>query len=75
MVTQNNFILFFSFDACCLQNVLKKEKSEIEEFFKDGISCCLPLDLAVSVKGLDENVRFLTHHILPILSFSMVVAS
>uniref|UniRef100_A0A3Q3WFN7 PI3K/PI4K catalytic domain-containing protein n=1 Tax=Mola mola TaxID=94237 RepID=A0A3Q3WFN7_MOLML len=35
------------------KNVLKKEKSEIEEFFKDGISCCLPLDLAVRVKGLD----------------------
>lgn len=36
---------------------MKKEKSKINEFFKDGISCCLPLDPAVRVKALDVEVR------------------
>ncbi|KAM9352333.1 phosphatidylinositol 3-kinase C2 domain-containing subunit gamma [Symphorus nematophorus] len=37
------------------KNVLKKEKLKIEEFFRDGISCCLPLDLAVRVKALASD--------------------
>lgn len=39
------------------QNVLKKEKAKITEFFKGGISCCLALDPAVRVKALDVEVR------------------
>lgn len=40
-----------------IQNILKREASHIEDFFKDGISCCLPLDPAVRVKGVDVEVR------------------
>lgn len=39
-----------------MQNILKREASQIEDFFKDGLSCCLPLDPAVRVKGLDVEV-------------------
>lgn len=41
----------------CLQNVLNAEKCKIGNFFKDGISCCLPLDPAVRVKAVDLDVR------------------
>ncbi|KAL0968708.1 hypothetical protein UPYG_G00270560 [Umbra pygmaea] len=34
------------------KNVLRTEKCKIEGFFKNGISCRLPLDLAVLVKGV-----------------------
>lgn len=47
-------VFFFIF---CIQNILKKEAAQIEDFFKDGISCCLPLDPAVRVQGLDVGVR------------------
>lgn len=39
-----------------IQNILKREAAQIEDFFKDGFSCCLPLDPAVRVKGLDVEV-------------------
>lgn len=60
-------ILFVLFILCIsLQNVLKKEKWKIDNFFQDGISCCLPLDPAVRVKALDVDVRMLhsTLHLL-----------
>lgn len=41
----------------CLQSVLKKEKVKIENFFRDGRSCCLPLDPAARVKGVNVEVR------------------
>lgn len=47
-------VFFFIF---CIQNILKKEAAQIKDFFKDGISCCLPLDPAVRVQGLDVDVR------------------
>lgn len=40
-----------------LQNVLKKEKLKLDDFFRDGISCRLPLDPAVCVKAVDLDVR------------------
>lgn len=35
------------------KNILTKEKSKIDDFFKDGTTCCLPLDPAVRVKAVD----------------------
>ncbi|XP_034060859.1 phosphatidylinositol 4-phosphate 3-kinase C2 domain-containing subunit gamma isoform X1 [Gymnodraco acuticeps] len=35
--------------------VLNHEKAKINDFFKDGISCCLPLDPAVHLKGLNVD--------------------
>ncbi|KAF3855011.1 hypothetical protein F7725_023066 [Dissostichus mawsoni] len=35
--------------------VLNHEKAKINDFFKDGISCCLPLDPAVRLKGLNVD--------------------
>ncbi|XP_051237349.1 phosphatidylinositol 3-kinase C2 domain-containing subunit gamma [Dicentrarchus labrax] len=37
------------------KNVLMKEKQKIDDFFRNGISCCLPLDPAVRVKALDVD--------------------
>ncbi|XP_054475928.1 phosphatidylinositol 3-kinase C2 domain-containing subunit gamma [Anoplopoma fimbria] len=37
------------------KNVLNKEKCKIEDFFRNGISCCLPLDPAVRVEALDVD--------------------
>eukprot|EP00066_Takifugu_rubripes_P004383 XP_003967717.2 PREDICTED: phosphatidylinositol 4-phosphate 3-kinase C2 domain-containing subunit gamma [Takifugu rubripes] len=37
------------------KSILKKEAAQIEDFFKDGISCCLPLDPAVRAQGLDVD--------------------
>lgn len=45
-------VLFIS-----LQTILDREKSKIVNFFKDGTSCCLPLDPAFRVKALDADVR------------------
>ncbi|XP_070686958.1 phosphatidylinositol 3-kinase C2 domain-containing subunit gamma [Pempheris klunzingeri] len=42
-------------DKARRKNVLKKEKWKINDFFRDGVSCCLPLDPAVHVKALDVN--------------------
>lgn len=49
--------LLIVLSLCLPQTVLKREKSRIDNFFKDGISCCLPLDPAVHVKALDVEVR------------------
>ncbi|XP_049579542.1 phosphatidylinositol 3-kinase C2 domain-containing subunit gamma [Syngnathus scovelli] len=35
------------------KTVLNKEKEKIEKFFNDEGSCCLPLDVAVHVKGVE----------------------
>lgn len=40
-----------------LQNVLTQERWAIQDFFQGGTSCSLPLDVAVSVKGIDIDVR------------------
>uniref|UniRef100_A0A3Q3FAN9 Phosphatidylinositol-4-phosphate 3-kinase catalytic subunit type 2 gamma n=1 Tax=Labrus bergylta TaxID=56723 RepID=A0A3Q3FAN9_9LABR len=37
------------------KNVLMKEKLKINDFFKDGTGCCLPLDPAVHIKALDVD--------------------
>ncbi|XP_033491268.1 phosphatidylinositol 3-kinase C2 domain-containing subunit gamma [Epinephelus lanceolatus] len=42
-------------DKARRKNVLNKEKWKIDDFFKAGTSCCLPLDPAVRVKALDVN--------------------
>ncbi|XP_078113391.1 phosphatidylinositol 3-kinase C2 domain-containing subunit gamma [Sander vitreus] len=42
-------------DKARRKTVLNKEKWKIDEFFRDGISCCLPLDPAVHVKALDVD--------------------
>ncbi|XP_039987887.1 phosphatidylinositol 4-phosphate 3-kinase C2 domain-containing subunit gamma isoform X2 [Xiphias gladius] len=42
-------------DKARRKNVLKKEKWKIDDFFTDGISCCLPLDPAVRVKAVDMD--------------------
>ncbi|KAG7455961.1 hypothetical protein MATL_G00246640 [Megalops atlanticus] len=37
------------------KEVLKREKMKINDFFKDGVMCRLPLDPAVLVKGVDMD--------------------
>jgi len=54
-----------------LQNILNKEKLKIDDFFSDGISCCLPLDPAVRVKALDVDVRTL-HNTLWCHHFNLI---
>ncbi|KAK2842453.1 hypothetical protein Q5P01_012653 [Channa striata] len=42
-------------DKARRKNVLNKEKEKISDFFKNGVSCCLPLDPAVCVTGVDVD--------------------
>ncbi|KAM8860741.1 phosphatidylinositol 3-kinase C2 domain-containing subunit gamma isoform 2-T3 [Synchiropus picturatus] len=35
------------------KNIMGREKSKIEDFFSSGTHCCLPLDAAVRVQGVD----------------------
>ncbi|KAM3610103.1 uncharacterized protein V6R79_025411 [Siganus canaliculatus] len=37
------------------KKILQDEKVKMGQFFKDGISCCLPLDTAIRVKALDMD--------------------
>ncbi|TMS05667.1 Phosphatidylinositol 4-phosphate 3-kinase C2 domain-containing subunit gamma [Larimichthys crocea] len=49
------------------KNVLKKEKLKIEDFFKAGVSCRLPLDPAVHVKALDvDTCKFYNSNAAPL---------
>uniref|UniRef100_A0A667ZJ88 Phosphatidylinositol-4-phosphate 3-kinase catalytic subunit type 2 gamma n=1 Tax=Myripristis murdjan TaxID=586833 RepID=A0A667ZJ88_9TELE len=52
-------------DKARRKDVLRREKWKIDNFFRDGISCCLPLDPAVHVVGVDVDVRVIgTKHYL-----------
>ncbi|XP_013872246.1 phosphatidylinositol 4-phosphate 3-kinase C2 domain-containing subunit gamma [Austrofundulus limnaeus] len=49
------------------KNVLTQERWTINDFFKGGTSCSLPLDVAVSVKGIDiDACKFYNSNAAPL---------